>query len=129
MLVPADVEKRVPRKRKVLKFKKKLKVQLNKKATWSTYQVCVSEEEGEEVIQTEVVEELSTFEDMEQAFGVPTGEVTSLIPKSATGKKDPYRLTINYKGINKIMVDTGYLIPNINFLFTLLAKAKYFSVF
>ncbi|KAG2211910.1 hypothetical protein INT47_004597 [Mucor saturninus] len=128
VLVPADMDKRAPRKRKLTKLKTKPKVQLNKKSVWSTYQVCVIEEE-EEVEVVEAVEELNTFEDMEQAFGIPTGEITSLIPKSTAGKKDPYRLTINYKGINKLMIDTGYPIPNINFLFTLLAKAKYFSVF
>lgn len=126
VLVPADIEKRVPRRRKVMKLKISPRIKLNDKLKMKTYQVNVVEQEEEESMGQE---ELSTFEDMEQAYGIPTGEITSVVPKAKAGQKDPYRLTINYKAVNKLMIDTGYPIPNINFLFTLLAKAQYFSVF
>lgn len=83
----------------------------------------------EEVRAKAEINEISTFEDIKQAYGVPSAEVTGSIPKAVAGQKGPYRLTINYKKVNKLMVDTGYPIPNINLLFTLLAKAQYFSVF
>ncbi|CEP17052.1 hypothetical protein [Parasitella parasitica] len=55
---------------------------------------------------------------------------TSSIPSTAdAGKKDPYRVCVNYKPVNKVMLNSGYPIPNMNYLFSLLKNAKYYSVF
>lgn len=58
-------------------------------------------------------------------------EYTSPTPETSTaGKKDPYRVCVNYKPVNKVIKNSAYPIPNMNYLFSLLLKkAKYYSVF
>ncbi|OBZ80903.1 Retrovirus-related Pol polyprotein from transposon 17.6 [Choanephora cucurbitarum] len=56
-------------------------------------------------------------------------QYTSVVIQAQAGKKDPFRLCLNYRPINIVIKDSGYLIPNINFLFTILGQATYFSAF
>ena len=56
-------------------------------------------------------------------------EFTSVVPRGQAGNKDPYRLCLDYKPVNAESVDSAYPIPNINFLFTILSGANYFSLF
>lgn len=78
----------------------------------------------------EIVEdmELSSLAELKQTTGRPHKEL-SMVPEQLAGQKDPYRLCLNYRPINQGVLDTGYPMPNINLLFTLLAKAQYYSVF
>lgn len=58
-----------------------------------------------------------------------TQELTCESPVLEAGKKDSYRVCVNYIPVNKVVLDSGYPIPNINFLFTLLEDARYFAVY
>ncbi|KAG0926854.1 hypothetical protein G6F57_014728 [Rhizopus arrhizus] len=135
VLVPADIDKRVPkRKRKTKAVRKapKLVQGSNSKprAIWNLTIKNVDNEESssmEELQQAERGGAMATKEGIDIQGQVR--DFTSEIPQVLAGKKDPYRLCLNYKPINAVTVDKGYPIPNISFLFTLLDKAKYFSVF
>ncbi|KAG1322051.1 hypothetical protein G6F62_010467 [Rhizopus arrhizus] len=138
VLVSSDANNRKPRKRKVKARKsgpKLVKNSVDKPAAiWN-----LGFEEKDVNREDDEGDEGGAFHHMNQQWGATIYEkqdvdgklsrYTSSVPKTLAGKKDPYRLCLDYKPINAATVDTGYPIPNINFLFTLLEKAEYFTVF
>lgn len=131
VLVPNDKEKQKPLRRfKPMKRIPKIKVSPNDekpKAIWSIR----LDQQGINLVEEEIPgTELSAMEELKYnngATGRHVVEVTIIPPEA--GKKDPYRLCLNYRPINLAVLDTGYPIPNINAMFTLLADAQYYSVF
>lgn len=124
VLVPNDKDKQKPRRRyRRLKKVPRIKISPTDKkpqSVWSILMIVQGQEEAEP--------EFSTLETMQYNYGVPK-DLVVVEPPQLAGKKDPYRLCLNYRPINLAVLDTGYPIPNINFLFTLLAGAQYYSVF
>ena len=140
VLVPADIEKRSKRKRKVSAMKHPPKLRYNTKespkAIWSLRWTETRDQEDE-------LSEDDTLEELQKSYKAEPlrprivydvegrkSEFTSVVPsQTKAGQKDPYRLCLDYKHVNRMTEDSGYPIPNINFLFTLLANSKYFSLF
>lgn len=130
VLVPNDKEERKPRRR----FKKVQKIpkirtgpnDMSPKAVWSVSLDVEKFKEDQEGID----ENTSTLEEVQYSTGGSTRHMVEVkITITEAGKKDPYRLCLNYRPINLAVQDTGYPIPNISALFTLLANATYYSVF
>ncbi|CEP13208.1 hypothetical protein [Parasitella parasitica] len=137
VLVPSNAADRAPRQRKARPMTRtpKLKMNANGKAL-AVYTMGVAEEakkedhiieDHEEIIPSWTGTALPGYQ-VSDVAGI-SHEVTSETPTVEAGKKDPYRVCVNYKPVNKVMVDSGYPIPNINFLFTLLKDTKFYAVY
>ncbi|KAF1801915.1 hypothetical protein V8B55DRAFT_1325592 [Mucor lusitanicus] len=141
VLVPSNAEDRAPRKRRVREIKLAPKIKMNANGKVLTVYTMRLEEAGEDI----AAEESSSSYEMlmrqwaegdvaNQSYRVKNvdgykQEVTSESPTIEADKKDPYRVYVSCKTVNKVMVDSGYPIPNINFPFTLLKDAKYFALY
>lgn len=140
VLVPSNAEDRAPRRRRVREMKSTPKIKMNANGKALTVYTMRIEEAGEDITEEEasssyelLTRQWTEGEVANQSYRVEdidgrNQEVTSDSPTIEAGKKDPYRVCVNYKPVNKAMVDSGYPIPNINFLFTLLKDAKYFAL-
>lgn len=137
--MPSTAEDRTPRRRKIKPMKKSPKLKLNANGKPLTVYTMKTEEDMSQENEVNSSSEMlirqwpdSTFEAPAYQVADVEGhkqEITSKSPVIETGKKDPYRVCVNYKPINKAMLDSGYPIPNINFLFPLFKDAKYFAVY
>lgn len=128
VLVPNDKENRQPRRRfkKMIKIPR-LKTGINDKKPQAIWSVSLKEQ-TEEIGEKDV--ELSSLETLRYSENTSSGHIVEIkVPTPVAGNKDPYRLCLNYRPINLAVMDTGYPIPNINALFTLLANATFYSVF
>lgn len=131
VLVPNDRDNRKPRRR----FKKaqripKIRTSPTDAAPKSIWSISVEVNAVQDEYQGHEEEGLSTLEEVQYSAGGSTRHMVEIkLNKTAAGNKDPYRLCLNYRPINLAVLDTGYPIPNINALFTLLANATYYSVF
>lgn len=101
----------------------------------------VSNLEQDELLEEDRYYDMDTRPFTEKTVEPPSFEVTddlngekhsytNTVPEANTaGKKNPYRVCVNYKPVNKAMKNSAYPIPNMNYLFSLLKRAKYYSVF
>ncbi|CEP07091.1 hypothetical protein [Parasitella parasitica] len=139
VLVPSDAEQRVPRKRRARAMKSTPKLKLNDRVKpMAVYHLTGKEEPGS--VEEDSGFDMATRPWTDKTIAPPSFEAldingepqayTSQVPTtSSAGKKDPYRVCVNYKPVNKVMKNSAYPIPNINYLFSLLKNVSYFSVF
>ncbi|KAG0849535.1 hypothetical protein G6F17_010682 [Rhizopus arrhizus] len=144
VLIPADRDKRKPRRRRKFQaVRNPPKLKLNKASDpvplwsveinvadghYSDSEAELSDEPSEQIFQGIYPKAPPPRKKANDIEG-QRSEFTSVVPKGQAGNKDPYRLCLDYQPVNAETVDSAYPIPNINFLFTLLTGAKYFTLF
>ncbi|KAG0735698.1 hypothetical protein G6F18_012240 [Rhizopus arrhizus] len=144
VLIPADWDKRKPRRRRKFQaVRNPPKLKLNNASDpvplWnveinvadghhSDSEAELSDEPSEQILQGIYPKAPPPRKKANDIEG-QRSEFTSVVLKGQAGNKDPYRLCLDYQPVNAETVDSAYPIPNINFLFMLLTGVKYFTLF
>lgn len=155
VLIPADISKRHKRKRQKYKgaaaevkilpiplltkppLKNSSKIYQTTELNDASEEPCDNDFENLQDTITDLyhhenynLSQYSTGQDNAHASGNKFKGYTAIPPVTMqmTTKKDPYRLCVDYKPLNASSEKDTYPLPNINLLFTMMGKAKYFTI-